>query len=351
MRNAYHPRRDIFGQRMELIRQLLVAWLPGDHVTVDRQWLADTLRPVERAGERIAFGHRATFLQLNAVVLLAGVEFVWTEATAKYYIDRVLAAVDSDEPLIYQPAAFLLGLVLERVLGERSSGAAAAAAASADCPHDDSGDSGDVSMGAAALDEPLLQPVLRRLNGIRTAAAASEAKRFTDILYAVHRNYPRIGAAFLVPIANYIPKTQGAVRRQLLDVFLASMDAYGAQMCRELHALGLRELLHTAEFEMPALHCMNKAMRRATEAEWLELWPLLERALQSRTRDARAVCYEMLVHVVVRAKEAGLQSRALALLLRGFADADAGIRARVFGFWSRCDQLPAQVSGMLQGCL
>lgn len=329
MQNAWHERRDILRQRLEVVRSLFSAW--SAHVQVPRQLLYDSLNRSPLPDSRA----NLCGLQLNAIVLSCSSDtrlLPWTQTALDAYVRCVLGNLDNQHAAIYQPAALLMGMVLARL---------------------SNGDHNDDDHPEMTTDHanPHHDALLAKLNRLRSAGAGEE-KRFADILFAVHRHYPRIVVGFLLHIVNLIPKTVNVtLKRNYLSMFQAGMSVYGADVFRELVGIGLVDLLRSADHQVQALHCCNAALPHMSDAQTTAIWPELVTCWQSRDADARAIVAEMLLYVLQHSVDAALQRGAQTQLLRGFSDSDVRIRNRCFEFWSNCEHLPARLADRWLGVM
>lgn len=313
MENAWHERKDVFKQRLEVIRSLVQTW--RDVVPLPCQALFNAITRTQRPDSR----DNLCGIQLNAIVLCCNLT-PWTVATSQQFFRAVLVSLDNEHTAVYQPASYLLGMILARMV-----------------PID------------AVQDNPLVEIVCTKLEKLRVDR--THEKRFTDILFGLHKHFPSIAAHFLVSIANFIPTSAGVVKRMYLELFHASMDTYGEEVFRELSALGLKDLLRADEYQLIALHCVNKALPHITTAHLKSIVSELSNVIRSKQVECRRIAFEIFIYIVTHTQDIDLRNESVSNLLVGLTDAESTIKSRVFHFWSNCKQLPATVDGRMLALL
>lgn len=313
MENAWHERKEVFKHRLEVIRSLVETW--RDIVPLPCQVLYNSITQTLRSDSR----DNLCGIQLNAIVLCCNLT-PWTDSTSAQFFRAVLASLDNEYTAVYQPTAYLLGMMLNRLV-----------------PIDQIEDS------------PLVEAVRTKLEKLRVNR--NDEKRFTDILFGLHKHFPRIASYFLVTIANLIPTTAGAVKRIYLELFHASMDTYGEDVFRELSALGLSDLLRSNEYQLITLHCVNKALPHLSTAHLKSITSELSNVIRSKQVECRRIAFEIFIYIATHSEDVDLRDISVSNLLVGLTDAESTIKSRVFHFWTNCKQLPPTVDGRILGLL
>lgn len=313
MVNAYDERKDVFKQRLEVIRSLVQIW--RELVPLPRQELFDSISRTTRPDAR----DNLCGIQLNAIVLCSNLS-PWTDSTREQFFRAVLVSLDNEFAAVYQPASYLMGMLLNRMV-----------------PAD------------RIKTDPLVEVIRNKLEKLRTNR--SSEKRFTDILYGLHKNFPSIASDFMVTIANFVVTSSGAVKRIYLEIFLASMDVYGDEIFRELSALGLNELLRSEEYQLMALHCINKALPKLNVAHLNSVTQELSSLVQSKQIECRRIVFEIFIYILTHIEDLNLRNISVSTLLIGLTDSEPTIKTRLFHFWTNCKQLPATVDGRMLGLL
>lgn len=300
MQNAWHDRKDIFKQHLELIKCVIEQW--RDVIVIPKQLLFDSVNKSQRADSR----DNAGGIQLNAIVLANNL-VPWTASTAANFLKSLFICLGNEHANIYQPAAQLVGMCLYHLIA----------------PDESENESFE------ALLQILVKLKLER-----------NQKKFTDILFGVHKNYPIIVDSFLVTISSYISTSSGAIKRMYLEMYLSRMDVYGDEIFREIMSIGIVELLKTQEYQLLALHIINKALPRMSVVDVKRLLPELTGLVDSKQSQCRDVIYEIYQFILVQLEnntfvfDAEERGKITAILLCGLNDTDNEIQTRLFNFWS-----------------
>lgn len=139
-------------------------------------------------------------------------------------------------------------------------------------------------------------------------------------------------------------------------MFLSRMDAvYDRMVFRELMAIGVVDLLRINDYQLIALHIVNKALPTMTASEIVEhlLSDLCALATTPATLTVcRDVAYEIFQFVFHRfdgldTVETSLRNRSIAVLLTGLNDTDPVIQRRMFSFWSDDERLSPRIQDRL----
>lgn len=313
MENAWHERKDVFKQRLEVIRSLVETW--RDVVPLPCQVLYDAITRTRRPDSR----DNLCGIQLNAIVLCCNLT-PWTDSTSQQFFRAVMASLDNEYAAVYQPTSYLLGMILNQMV-----------------PSDQ-------------VDyHPLVDDVRNKLEKLRINR--NDEKRFTDILFGLHKHFPSIASHFLVTIANFIPTTAGAVKRMYLELFHASMETYGDNVFRELSVLGLTDLLRSDDYKLIAMHCVNKALPHLSPVHLKSIVSELTKIIRSKNVECRRIAFEIFIYVVTHIEDVELRNLSVSNLLVGLTDAESTIKERVFHFWTNCKQLPTTADGRVLGLL
>lgn len=309
MQNAWHDRKDIFKQHLELIKCIIEQW--RDVIVIPKQLLFDSVNKSQRPDSR----ENELGIQLNAIVLANNL-VPWTASTAANFLKSLFICLENEHANIYQPAAQLIGMCLHQLIAP------------------DESENGSF----AALLQILVKLKLER-----------NQKKFTDILFGVHKNYPIIVDSFLVTISNYISTSSGAIKRMYLEMYLSRMDVYGDEIFREIMSIGIVELLKTPEYQVLVLHIINKALPRMSVVDIQRLLPELTGLVDSKQSQCRDVIYEIYQFILVQLEsntfvfDADVRGKVTAILLCGLNDTDNEIQTRLFNFWSDPKRLSPEI--------
>lgn len=309
MENAWNDKRDIFKKNLELIKRLVEIW--KDFITLPKQLLFDTIGRSKQPESR----DNVCGIQLNGIVLANGL-IPWTEISKMQYLNTLSVSLDNNNAAVYQSASQVLGMALHQIIVVSK----------------DDSDELDVFM----------QKLENRLETFRRA---KDNKKFTDILYGIHKNYEPIVDNFLPSITNYITCVSGAIKRIYLEMLLSRVTTYEKDSYREVSPIRMKDLLRSNEYQLLALHIINKILPKMNEAEIRTILPDISTFVDSKYSDCRDVMYEILIYIHKNFKHSQeLIEGTSAILLNGLVDVDENIRNVLFHFWAREAMLPSKLS-------
>lgn len=298
MKHAWNARKDVFKQNLELIKNVVENW--RDVISLKKQFLFDSINRTTQTNSR----DNICGLQLNAIVL-ANKLIPWTDTSRDAYLHSLVLCLHSEFTAVTQPAAQILGMSL-------------------------------------AIIQPDEENVcLRELNALLLELKSKQkVKEFIDILYGVHKMYPLIVDKFFMTLGTHIAILTGTPKRICLEMFLSRMDYFESEICREIQALGIKKLMKVKEYQMLALHILNKALTKMNYADIATFMDDICEFVDSNVIECRDIMYEMLMFVCETFPASELFKRSSSILLNGLIDADPQIQTRIFNFWSHSTRLP-----------
>lgn len=310
MKNAYHEEKNIFKVNLEIIQNLVEVW--KDIIYLPAQMLRDMISVSDRTDTQ----ENICGIQLNAIVLANGL-VPWTELTRVDFIRSIFTCLRNTIKMVYQSAAQLLGMCLQQSEKE----------------------------GNALSDD---DPILIELKDLLVKMLKTNEKKFMDILYGTHKNYPQIIDSFSFLISTSIPNAIGVIKKAYLEMFLARVEKYGDKLFRELITLGIRDLLKQSEFQLMGLHIINKSLPHMNSKEVLSILNDVIEFTDSNKLDCRDVMYEIVVYVkehlnADNLEHVELSQKCLHVLLKGLNDPVKEIQNRVFNFWANESKLPERM--------
>lgn len=304
MANAWHERKDIFKQNLEIIKMLVEQW--RDVVILPKQWLLDSISHTNWDLSRENIGG----LQINAIVLANNL-LPWTDSSVYNFMRSLFTCLKQDKLQVYGPAAHIIGMAFTHILPANEY-----------TEHD------------------LFKHLWNELDLLR---ANKKDKKFTDILYGVQKSFPQIIDSFLVTISSLLSTTSGAVKRIYMEMYLCRMDVYGDEIYREMMSIGCKTLLQNGDSQLYALHMINKALPKMSIAQVNSLLAEVRPLIDSKKSDCRDVCYELFMYIRDNVKDQDIQQEVTTLLLNGLDDSDAEIQSRLLKFWSDAARLSPKI--------
>lgn len=295
MKNAFHEDREIFKLNLELIKNVVELW--KDIINIPIQFLYDSLT-VRFDKERICG------IQLNAIVLANGL-VPWTDVTKVQFLSAIFNCLNSEESLIYRPAAQLIGMCL-------------------------------IHLNEELDDENCFKELNQKLELLRKG---NETK-FMYILYSLHQNYPKIIDNFIQTVCICISKALPRYKKNYLEMLLSRIEKFDTTVYRELYNLGIIQLLKDESYQLIVLHIINKSIIKMTLDEITDLFELISSIQESKNPDCRDVLYEIMIFIRdTTVPDSELHKKSTSILLKGLTDFNSQIQNRVFNYWSDQNKL------------
>lgn len=305
MENAWHQQKNVFRRNLELIRYLMEKW--GDKVQLPRQLLYDLMKHTidETNTNRNNCG-----IQLSGILLANGL-VPWTQATRIDLLRNMDACLDN--PSVYQTAAQVLGMALNEIVGKIDA------------------------------NEPIeheINEILVKLQTRLEHLYSKDATKFLHIIYGIQKYYEPIVDNFLTRIANMVSKTTGGVKHFYLEMFLSRINCYESDIFKELMAINIKVLLQTKEYQLIALHIINKTLPKLSANQIEQISPRLGLFKDSKRAECRDLMYEIFIYIRKNVMNDVLKKMATSILLGGLNDADEQIQKNLFNYWCKSEQLP-----------
>lgn len=306
MAHAWNDNKDVFSRNLEIIRNLIEKW--RNSLQIPTQLLNNSLK----SSDYLKSKANICGIHLNAIVLANGL-IPWTDESRIAYLQTLNSCLDSEHPIVYQPAAQVLGMALHEILIKQQSG--------------DNQIDGFLTALTAKLDRFCLR----------------DDSKFLKMLYGLHKHYDPIVDRFFVRIAGQIPRTCGQPKKLYLEMFLSRVNTHGDQVFKELSAIKIIELLESNEFRLLALHIVNKSLPNLIH-KVDHILPVLKAIQQSSKSESRSVIYEIWTFIRQNhSPQNELYDSATAALLIGLNDTDANIRNRIYQYWTVTECPPEKI--------
>lgn len=321
MENAFNERDEIFKLNLELIKRLVETWSDVLAEKIPTQTLLDLLQSPIESNQRIKCG-----IQLNAVIL-ANDLVPWTDDQRNTFITAVVGCFSNSSASVYQAAAQLLGMFLNKIVG-------------------------DQELVEGDEKHHLVNEIVTKLDKIRKKAG-NDANVFLQILYGIQKGFPRILDNFMTLIKFNIPRALRKIKCIYLEMFLARLEIDAENVYREIIAIGTRDLLKQSEYQLLALHIVNKALEYLNKEEIADILDDIVALMRSPNDEVRKVLYEIMIFVVEKYKQDANFDLTLPMrvLLKGFTDSDVQIYNRVTNFFSIEGQIPKKFALRFQDLL
>ncbi|XP_055545143.1 DNA-dependent protein kinase catalytic subunit-like isoform X2 [Wyeomyia smithii] len=315
MRNCFHTRREVFRLNLELVKHLMERW--KSVVSVPVQLLYDMIGPTQDPESM----QNLCGLQLNAIVMANGL-VPWTDTLKFDFVRAIFRCLDSEKTAVYRPASELLGMCLSILYPS----------------------------GEQTEDERYQNEFLAKL----TAMRKKEDKKFTDVIYGIHKAFPSIVDSFLIVISHAIPSATGAPKKIFLEMLLSRVEAFREQVYRELVSLDLKGMLKDRHYQLLALHLINKSLPLMTTQHVEDMLDSVVALNSSDHSDVREIVYEILIFIHENCRQ-GLSTNCLhklrQALLVGMNDVDNVIQNRMFEFWTDESRFPVEIDARFQQIL
>lgn len=298
MKNAWNARKEVFKQNLEIIKNVVENW--KDVLSLKKQFLFDSINKTSQSNSR----DNICGLQINAIILANNL-IPWTDTSRNAYLNALVQCLRSELTAVSQPAAQIIGMSLAIIQPDEEN----------DCIRE-------------------LRALLLKLK------EKQKVKEFIDILYGVHKSYPRIVDNYFMALGHHISILSGTPKRICLEMFLSRMDYYESEICQEIQAIGVKKLMKVKEYQLIALHIMNKALPKMTLHDISTFMDDICEFIDSSVVECRDIMYEMLMFICQTFPNSELYKRSSSILLNGLIDTNPLIQTRIFNFWSDPARLP-----------
>ncbi|EAT40123.1 AAEL008123-PA [Aedes aegypti] len=315
MRNCYHARREVFRLNLELVKRLIEQWKAV--ISVPVQLLYDMIGPTQDPESMQNIGG----LQLNAIVMANGL-VPWTETSKFDFIRAIFRCLDSEKAAVYRPASELLGMCLNNLYPG----------------------------GEEQEDERYQNEFVAKLVTMRKR----QEKKFMDIIYGIHKAFPIIVDSFLAVITNAVPNTNGAPKRILLEMLLSRIEVFKEQVHRELVSLDLKGMLKDHQYQLLALHLINKSLSLMSGENLENLLENIVSMTGNDRADVRDIVYEILIFLQENSTpvlSSESQQKLKRALLAGLSDPEQSIQNRMFDFWTNESRFPTDIDNRFRRVL
>ena len=313
MENAHSDHDEVFKLNLELIKKMMETWSEILAEKIPSQTLLDLLqKPIEQENnQKLRCG-----IQLNAVVLANDLVPWVNEEQRNMFIKAVVGCFNNPSANVYQAAAQLLGMFLKKIIGEEEM------------------QEGDENF-------EIVDQITQKLKKIQKKAG-NDVNVFLQLLYGIQKNFPRILDPFMTLIKFTIPKAVRKIKCIYLEMFLSRLEVEGENVYREIVTIGIKSLLKQKEYQLLALHIINKALEYLKANEIDDLMNDLTFLSNSTRDEVRIILTEMMIFIAekFRNDENFDRKKPMRIILKGFTDSDQMVQNRVANFFSVEGELP-----------
>lgn len=141
---------------------------------------------------------------------------------------------------------------------------------------------------------------------------------------------------FIGRIASAIPSAIRKTKCMYLEMFLARFEAFKETIFREVASINIKYLLKQNEYQLLALHIMNKAIEYLKPVEFMKFFDDLSYLLKSQNDEVKNLLYEIMIFSVQKYGNDPEFNRQkpMKIILKGFSDPNPEIQKRVVNFFN-----------------
>lgn len=308
MRFAYSQKREVFRRNLELIRNLMERW--HKFIKLSHQLLYEKISDSNTESKSNLCG-----IHLNGIVL-ANELVPWTDELKIPFLKAILVCLHNNHTDVYQPAAQVLGMVLNEIIVKKNNG---------NIDHDP-----DIKSFVDALTDQLKK--WERTN----------EKKFMYVLFYIDKYY--LIKDFIMSISKSIASCTSDMKKFYLQMFLARVnDAESRDI--EMILLEMLNPSHEHQHQLVALHIFNKALPKMPVNHIKHILPRAASFHDAKQRETRDVVYEIMMYIRENdGADQELKEKTTEILLKGLNDVDKELQTTVFKYWNDLPELPPDLN-------
>lgn len=181
----------------------------------------------------------------------------------------------------------------------------------------------------------MFKEIQSRLHALNNKKDRKCEKRFTDIIYNIHKSSPHIVDPMREVICFKIPTAIGTTKRNYLEMILSRIESFEEDdVYNTIIGIGIKDLLRQPDYQLLGLHILNRALPMIKNHDISLLFELVEDSLQLQRVDCREIAYEICIYAAQNFTT-DLKKKATKLLLKGIGDPEVEIQKRIYQFWSK----------------
>lgn len=306
MKRANSEHKDVFRRNMEIIRNLTEKW-QSIGIGIPHEFMYDKISNFDTESKSNIYG-----IHLNGI-MLANKLVPWNEETKPKFIDAIINCLNNIHTQVYQPAAQVLGMILNEII-----------------------------VGPNEENKALVDKIFDRLNRWKK----TEEKKFMYVLYYIDQHYVIKG--FLTSILTLVSSSTSDVKKFYLKMLFARVDEAKESRDIELMLLALLDQSQQKEHQQQliGLHIFNKSLAKFSIPQIKHLLPLVTALQDAKQTEIRDLVYEIMKQLreIYRTKDETINTDTTKILLNGLNDVAGEIQSSVFEYWSQSPELPSELS-------
>lgn len=316
--NAYHERNEIFKLNLELIKKLIETWNEILVGKLPTQILLDMLQKPQEENENAKL---ICGIQINAVMLANNLTPWNDDEQCGLFMRAILATFNNKSPKIYQAASQLMGLCLSMIAKNDEN----------------------ISTHVVPVKEILEKFQLKR----------EKSEVFLQLLYGIQKGYPSILDNFMSRIASTIPSAIRKTKCIYLEMFLARLEIFKDSAYKEIAAINIKYLLKQNEYQLLALHIINKGIELLSAEQFMKFFDDLNYLTSSKNENVKNILYEIMIYSIQKYGnvEGFDKQKPMKVILKGFNDLDQEIQKRVIHFFNENSALSKSFKNRFQELL
>lgn len=304
---TWNDNKQIFVKNFELIKSLIEIW--NKHIVITPDFFCNSI--IQQCSDSKSNKNLYGFY-LNAFAMKNEIN-TWTNKTWPMYLNAIICGLKSENEEISVQAAQIIGLSLKKINKTNEN------------------ESNDDEINSV-------------IEKIRKIILSFDENKMAKALYAIYIHYVNIVDKFYIHIQNFIPKTSGKIKRAYLEMFQSKLTFYGDYVYRECKIIDIKNLLLTKEFQLIALHIINKIMPFIQIDEINDIIPNLLPFTKCIYADCRDVLYEIMIYVRDNVKNDKLYRQSTNILINAITEPDESLRKTIFSYWSNAKQMPSKIT-------
>lgn len=312
MKRADSKHRDVFRRNLELIRNLTEKC--RDFMRVPYNLMYDNIKDPNIESKSNICG-----IQLNGIILANNL-VPWNDETKQPFIDAILSCLNNTHADVYNPAAQVLGMILNEIIIKQNNG------------------------HITEENEILISKISARLKGWKK----TNEKKFMYVLNYIDKHYVIKG--FLTSILTLASASSADVKKYYLQMLHARVDEAEESRDIEMILLALLDQSNQKEHQhqLIGLHIFNKslAIDKFSIDQIKHILPLVTAFQDAKQTEIRDLVYEIMKNIREKfgANDETLNIHTTKILLDGLNDVAIEIQNSVFEYWSFHKELPQRLS-------
>ncbi|GAB6025762.1 hypothetical protein CHUAL_011747 [Chamberlinius hualienensis] len=295
MKNAYHSRRDILRNNLEIIKTVVECW--KSRLDTPVKVILENLNSSNRDGNENLIG-----VQFLGIILSCDLPpYSYTVGiNEEGFLNALPGNMKHESKAVYGAAAEVTGLVLKYL-----------------------------STREKTDNFPFFQLVCKQVSQLKL-----NMDKFLTCVNGIQKGFPPIVDSFSNQIVFYLPKTRGIYRQISLQCLHARVDAIDG-LYLQLKSIGLYDYIeHDVEgIQVICLMIVSKIIGGLSDVQVLDVFDLITTFIDHSDVNCRKMMCEILIKTYTQfADNIDIVDRARRALLKTLSDSDVNIRLMVLNF-------------------